>query len=214
MTATRRVRLPPAERRAQLVALGREMLAERTLEELSIEEIADAAGVSRGLLFHYFSGKAEFALEVAKASAAELIERTEPSPDWDAEDALRFSVAAYVDYVAENPQSYVSLVRGAASGDDAVRAVHEATRTALADRTIGFVTRFGFELPATERLAVRGWIAFSEEVTVNWCTLPDDARPSRDELLDLLTNALPALVLGIPLAELRDDERLRSPGLK
>ncbi len=55
MDAVKRVRLSPEERRAQLIDLGVRMLADRPLEQISVEDIADQAGVSRGLLFHYFA---------------------------------------------------------------------------------------------------------------------------------------------------------------
>ena len=41
-------------------------------------------------------------------------------------------------------------------------------------------------------LAVRGWIAFVEETTINWLTAPE---LGRDELIDLNVNALPAVAL-------------------
>jgi AcrR family transcriptional regulator len=84
----KRVRLSPEARRAQLIELGVEMLATRTLDELSVEDIAQQAGISRGLLFHYFSSKQEFHLEVARAAAHELIRRTEPDESQPPIDAL------------------------------------------------------------------------------------------------------------------------------
>ncbi len=209
MTAAKRLRLPPEERRAQLLELGLQLLGERTLDELSIEDLADAAGVSRGLLFHYFAGKADFHLQVARAAADDLIARTEPDPDWAPEETLLRSVGAFVDYVVDNPQAYVSLVRGAGSGDAALREVFDHTRDRLARRTVDVMTGLGLELPAMAQLVVRGWIAFVEDVTVNWCTAEQSpARPSREELLEVLTRGLPALVMGLPLEVVLADERI------
>ena len=50
-----RTRLSPTERRAQLLDLGMVLLAERGLEDLSIDVLAEHAGISRGLLYHYFT---------------------------------------------------------------------------------------------------------------------------------------------------------------
>jgi AcrR family transcriptional regulator len=125
----KRVRLSPDARRAQLIELGVQMLATRTLEDLSVEDLADQAGISRGLLFHYFRSKQEFHLEVVRACARELIERTEPDPGLPPLEQLTTSLGAYVDYVTENRDVYVSLVRGAASGDADVREVSHETRT-------------------------------------------------------------------------------------
>src|SRR6476659_5806736 len=103
-----RVRLDPAQRRAQLIELGVEMLATRTLDALSVEDIAQKAGISRGLLFHYFSSKQEFHVEVARAAAAALLARTEPDSSLAPVDALRGGLGAFGDYVAENPDNYKS----------------------------------------------------------------------------------------------------------
>src|ERR1700710_2877944 len=87
--AVKRTRLDPIARRAQLIALGVEMLATRTLDALSVEDIAKKAGISRGLLFHYFSSKQEFHTEVARAAAQDLIDRIEPDASLPPLDALR-----------------------------------------------------------------------------------------------------------------------------
>ena len=48
-----RARLLVDERRAQLLALGLRLFAEHSYDEVSIDELARAAGVSKGLLYHY-----------------------------------------------------------------------------------------------------------------------------------------------------------------
>lgn len=188
----KRVRLPPDARRAQLIQLGVQMLATRRLEDLSVEALADEAGISRGLLFHYFRSKQEFHLEVVRACARELLERTEPDPELPPLEQLRTSLGAYVDYVTQNRDVYVSLVRGAASGDAAVREVADETRTEQANRVLKHLDALGLPGAARTELAVRGWVAFCEEVVVSW--LASDQRSPREEVLALLANALPGVV--------------------
>ena len=106
MRETKRVRLSPEARRAQLIELGVDLLATRRLDELSVELIAKTAGISRGLLFHYFSSKQEFHVEVARAAAAELIARTEPDPAAAPLEALRGGLTAFVDYVADTGDGF------------------------------------------------------------------------------------------------------------
>jgi AcrR family transcriptional regulator len=175
------------------------MLATRTLDALSVEDIARTAGISRGLLFHYFASKQEFHVAVARAAAAELIERTAPDPGLPPVEALRGAIGAYIDYVAENPDNYKSLVRGAASGDDAMRAIFDATRATLAGRVVGVVAQLGLQLGPRAELAVHGWVAFAEECTIRWI---DTRSTERAELAELLTKALPALVLAATDEEL------------
>jgi AcrR family transcriptional regulator len=185
------VRLAPEARRAQLIALGVEMLATRRLEELSVELIAKTAGISRGLLFHYFSSKQEFHLEVARAAAAEMLRRTEADPALAPVEALRVALTSFVDYVEENPDNYRSLVRGAISGDDQMRAIFDDTRRAMAQRIIDVVAAQGLPVQPPVALAISGWIAFVEECVVRW--LDDDRAIGRDELLEMLTKSLPAV---------------------
>ncbi len=192
MTAAKRTRLTPEARRAQLIGLGVEMLATRTLDELSVEEIAQHAGISRGLLFHYFSSKQEFHVEVARAAAAEMIRRTEPDLSLPPVEALRSALAAFIAYVEENPDNYRSLVRGAASGDAEMRAIFDATRATMAQRIVTVLADLGFTLSPRGDLAVHGWVAYVEECVIRWIA---SHGIDRDELLEMLTKSLPAVAL-------------------
>jgi AcrR family transcriptional regulator len=192
MTREKRTRLDPVARRAQLIALGVEMLATRTLDALSVEDIAKQAGISRGLLFHYFSSKQEFHTAVARAAAQELLDRTEPDIALPPVEALRDALGSFIGYVEENPDNYKSLVRGAASGDAEMRGIFDHTRASMAKRVIAIVGQMGFELGPRAQLAVHGWVAYSEECTIGWI---DNRTVSREELQEMLTKALPAVVL-------------------
>lgn len=113
---TKRVRLSPDERREQLVSLGVKMLRDRTLEDISIGEIARQAGISRGLLFHYFASKQDFQRAIVRRANEELLARTMPDRSLDLFSMLRDAVERYIDYVSENRISYQGLLRGPASG--------------------------------------------------------------------------------------------------
>ncbi|MBT2266520.1 TetR/AcrR family transcriptional regulator [Rhodococcus erythropolis] len=192
MDAVKRTRLDPAQRRAQLIDLGARMLAERPLEQISVEDIADQAGVSRGLLFHYFASKSEFHLAIVRHSSEQMLQRTEPSGSDDPMLTLRSVLASYVDYVTENRNTYVSLLRGTASGDPQMREVFEQTRDIMAKRTLDQLPKIGLTRTPQVELAVRGWIAFVEEATISWLRAP---AITREELIDLTVQSLPALAL-------------------
>lgn len=192
MTAAKRTRLNPEARRAQLIELGVEMLATRRLDELSVELIASTAGISRGLLFHYFSSKHEFHIEVARAAAAEMIRRTEPDIALAPVDALRGGIAAFIEYVEENPDNYKSLVRGAASGDAEMRAIFDETRSTLARRIAGTIGDLGLTLSPRAEIAVHGWVAYVEECVIRWL---DSRTIDRAALEEMLTKSLPAVAL-------------------
>jgi AcrR family transcriptional regulator len=190
MTA-KRVRLSPQARREQLLELGVQMLATRTLDELSVEELAEQAGISRGLLFHYFRNKQDFHRAVVQRAADELLEITAPDPTLDPLRRLARSLEHYIDYVSKNHRAYLSLVRGAASGDDALREIFDRTRDVFTRRITDNLAAFGLTDGATERLLARGWSAMVEEVVLAWVP---DPQISKEELLSVLTQTLPAVL--------------------
>jgi AcrR family transcriptional regulator len=191
MTAHRRVRLTPDRRREQLLELGVRMLATRTLDELSVEALAEEAGISRGLLFHYFATKQEFHREVVRRAADDLIRVTEPDPDLEPYEQLSQSISAYVDYVADHFQPYMSLVRGAASGHEQLRQIADDTRTTLAQRIISNLGTLGLSQTPATQLAARGWTAYAEELVVSWTAAPPITRA---ELIRMLSASLVAVI--------------------
>ena len=193
MTAPTRSRLAPDERRSQLLDLGVRLMATRSLDELSIDLLAEEAGISRGLLYHYFGNKHAFREAVVRRAADDLIAQTAPPAKGDPRERLQVSLAAYVDYVLANFEGYVSLLKGAAGGNEALRAIHEEVRAMLSERI--FREDPNGELIADtphNRLVVRGWSAMTEELVIAWGT--DPAGVSRDELLAIIGGSLPALV--------------------
>ncbi|MEX0581842.1 MAG: TetR family transcriptional regulator KstR2 [Mycobacterium sp.] len=77
---------PPATRREELLELAATMFAERGLRATTVRDIADAAGILSGSLYHHFSSKEEMVDEVLRSFLDWLFERyqhiidTEPNP--------------------------------------------------------------------------------------------------------------------------------------
>jgi AcrR family transcriptional regulator len=122
-----RSRLGTEERREQLLACAVELLARRSAEELSLEEIAAAAGVSAGLLYHCWPTKEEFLLPALRRSQAELIERLTPDPELGPRAQLEASLEAFLDYVEENANAFAALV-SSGGGDREIAAARDAGR--------------------------------------------------------------------------------------
>jgi AcrR family transcriptional regulator len=188
-----RTRLTPDQRRTQLIELGVSLLATRSLDELTIDVLAEEAGISRGLLYHYFGNKQDFREAVVRRAVGDLVEQTAPPEGGEPLERLLASVAAYVDYVVANYQGYVSIVRGAAGGNETLRRIYEETRAALTNRIFTEDAQ-GEIIPDTPaaRLMVRGWSAMGEEMVLTW--VADPRGVSREQLLESLAASLPALV--------------------
>jgi AcrR family transcriptional regulator len=193
VTATTRSRLSPDERRNQLLDLGVRLLATRSLDELSIDVLAEEAGISRGLLYHYFGNKHAFHEAVVRRAADDLIEQTAPPAQGAPLERLLTSVTAYVDYVVANHQGYLSLVKGAAGGNETLREIYEEARSALNSRIFREDAQGDLvpDTPAT-RLVVRGWSAMVEELVLSW--IADPRGITREELLRIMAASLPAIV--------------------
>ncbi|GAB2642565.1 TetR/AcrR family transcriptional regulator [Nocardia goodfellowii] len=192
---TKRVRLSPDERRLQLITLGVKMLGERPLEEISVSDIAEQAGISRGLLFHYFPTMQDFQLAVVAHANTELLHRVRPDSDLDLFEKLRDSIERYIDYVSENRQSYLALLRGPASASPELMSLVDQTRLAIVEMILSEmpVVVEGIERPRLV-LAARGWIAFVEEITLSWLR---EETITRDQLVDLLVESLLTLSLAL-----------------
>jgi len=196
-TSTGRVRMSPESRREQLLDLGTRLLATRTLDEISIELLAEEAGISRGLLYHYFHNLQEFHVAVVRRAVEDIYAITAPRDIADPLEQLAASLGAYVDYVSEKYTGYVSLIRAAAGGNEELRAVYQDARAALTGRIFEIagseqLAALGVVDSAATRLLVDGWAAMVENTAVAW--VEDPRGLSRDDLLHRLAAALPAIV--------------------
>jgi AcrR family transcriptional regulator len=166
-----RTRLQVDIRRQQLLELGLELFARQTYDGLSIDEIAKRAGVSKGLLYHYFPSKRAFYIAAVKAAADQLLEETDidrhgsgPEPD---PEGVREVLRALLSYVSRRRAEYVFLVSGVGS-DPEVGEILEDTRGALIQRMFMRLARFGVVDDPPTRLRLRGWIGFLEGSTLDW----------------------------------------------
>src|SRR5947209_10404289 len=85
----RRRRMSVQARREELLSVGIELFSTRAYDEIWVEEIADRAGVSRGLLYHYFPTKRDFYVAATRRAAAEAGQLTAPDPSLPADEQLR-----------------------------------------------------------------------------------------------------------------------------
>lgn len=179
-----RARLSVDERRTQLLDLGRRLFNARPYDAISIDEIAHAAGISKGLLYHYFPSKRHFYVEVVRMGADLVQKLTAVRPELAPAAQLRASIDSFLSYVEKNAAAYGHLLRSGVGTDPEASAIVEGTRRAMVDQVMQ-----SLGLPDGRplvRLVFRGWVGFSEGVTLEWADRRDV--PRRD-VLRLLTNA-------------------------
>lgn len=162
-----------SDRRAQLTEIGLELLADRPIHELALDEVAERAGISRTLLFHYFPSKSDYYAAVVEHAGQRLLAaRREPADavgDLSPEQRVRRLVDGYLRLVESSRDLYIRLVRGAAGGDPAVMSTIDDLRAALIPV---WVEAAGWPVATTKdplaSLLIRGWLVGLEEVALAW----------------------------------------------
>jgi AcrR family transcriptional regulator len=182
-----RLRRTAGDRRVQLVQIGLELLPTTPVQELTIDEVARRAGISRSLLFHYFATKREYYTAVTRAAADLLWEHLLPRPGTPPEELVTGMLDRYVGWVETFRETHLAFVRGAAGGDPWVAEVYEETRTRLVDVAL---EALGLPDDALRRQLVLAWFAFTEDLVGQWAQEPAMTRP---ELLTLLRDVLDRL---------------------
>jgi AcrR family transcriptional regulator len=170
------------------VQIGLELLPTTPVQELTIDEVARRAGISRSLLFHYFATKRDYYTAVTRAAADLLWEHLMPPPGAPREERVSGMLDRYVGWVETFRDTHLAFVRGAGGGDPWVSEVYEDTRA----RLVG-VALEALELPddPRRRQLILAWFAFTEDLVGQWAREP---AMSREELLTLLREVLDRLV--------------------
>ncbi len=185
-----RARLDVEERRRQLVALGHELFSSRTYDEVSIDELAKAAGISKGLLYHYFPTKRDFYIATVREAAQQLLDRTDTPRQMDLADRLTTGVDAWLQYVSEHGPAFISLLRSGIGADAEVARIVDDTREA-------FLRRLLEEAPIEKpppivRIALRGWVGLVESAAIEWLGSPSGV--DRSALRDFFVETLLKIV--------------------
>lgn len=168
-----RTRLVTDERRAQLITLGLELFSSRAYDEVHIAELAAAAGISKGLLYHYFPTKRDFYSAALRVAAEQLLAQLQPAPEQLPLQRLETGLHRYLSYVKHYGTSYVALLRGGIGADPEVAAIIEDTRAACMSRLVSGIGLSPIELPPILRIALRAWIGTVEAASLEWVLCPE-----------------------------------------
>jgi AcrR family transcriptional regulator len=205
--AESRRRLSPDDRRKELLALGAEVFGQRPYDDVRIDEIAERAGVSRALMYHYFPDKRAFFAAVVRAEGERLFEATNtpPEPGQSLFDQVREGVMAYVRYDEEYPHGAWAAYVGMGRTDPVLRGIEDVDTDRQAERILGRIgDAVGDEMDSKVerdlRITVYGWLAFTFEMCRQRLIDPSiDAEQLADACAHGLLDAI-GRVPGIPAA--------------
>ncbi|MFI9610394.1 TetR/AcrR family transcriptional regulator [Streptomyces sp. NPDC052023] len=187
-TGVRR-RMGVEERRQQLIGVALELFSRRSPDEVSIDEIAAAAGISRPLVYHYFPGKLSLYEAALQRAADDLAGRFVEPHEGPLGARLRRVMHRFFDFVDDHGPGFSALMRGGpAVGSSRTNALIDAVRQAAYDQ---IMSHLGIaDPPARLELVVRSWISLAESTALIWL---DGRRIPRDELEAQLVNDFAAL---------------------
>jgi AcrR family transcriptional regulator len=180
-------RLRVDERRRQLIDAGSALFAQHAFEEISMRQIAAAAGVSKALLYHYFPNKIELFKAAVQEQAGELQRITEPSGQGTPIEQLAASLDGYLAWIERNAETWTKLMQSAAALPEA-REVVQGFRAATLENILVRLTGEGSPRPAL-RTALQGWLGYIDAAILDWV---DNRDLTRGQLRDLLIAAFGA----------------------
>jgi AcrR family transcriptional regulator len=175
------------ERREHLLHVGVELVGRHGTADVSIEEIARAAGVSKGLLYHYFPTKTDFFVAVLARSQAEMDQVVERDPELTALEQFDRNLDGFLRFVDAHAEGYLAVVN-ARGREPRVQELVEERRRRRVDELVALaavlegVSRDAARTPLLVA-AIEGWIGFTEGVIVRWLR---DRELSKEEVHELL----------------------------
>jgi AcrR family transcriptional regulator len=183
-------RLNVDERRSQIVDAGTALFTKHAYEEISMRQIAEAAGVSKPLLYHYFPSKLDLFKAAVAEAAAELQRVIEPAGRGNAAEQLAASLDAYLGWIEQNAVTWTKLMQSAATLPEA-REIVEGFRARTMRMVLARLSGRRKPRPAL-RAAVAGWLGYMDAAIIDWTEHGD---LPREQLRDLLVAAFGATLL-------------------
>lgn len=195
-TTARWSRLDQDERRRQILAAARTLFSERHHTRVSSAEIARAAGVSRGLLNHYFGTKRDLYLAVmTEMMAVPPVPLPLVAEGSSIRQRVCESVEGWLELIARNPETWLTALGVGDDSDPELSEILDDARERAVERVIEITRLETFTASRREVHAVlRGYSGLAEAITREW--LQRD-RLSRGQVHILLEEALLSLIRDI-----------------
>jgi len=182
--------MSPEARRRHIIEAALWLFARRPPQDVSIDDIAEQADVSRALVYRYFPSTEAIHAAALRAATDDLIGRFTLSREGTLLEQLTASVTDFVDFATNYAPTYLALLRTGAvvvtSDTDAlIDAVRHHALTEIFERA-------GIANPTPlMTITVQTWIAVVEGSTLSWL---QDKFCSRDELVAWHTQQFVAMM--------------------
>lgn len=181
-----RLRLAPADRRAQIIAEAIVLLSTRPFSQFAVADVAKRARITQSLVYHYFPTKEALLAAAFSVRAHDLLIASRPDPALPYPAQVEKSMRGYLDFVEENRIGYLNFVRGPAAGEPTIARICEEMRLETISRFLAVLDPTGKKLAVT-RASLRGYVGYAEALILDWL---DHRRMSRATLERLLYSVI------------------------
>jgi AcrR family transcriptional regulator len=171
-------RLSPALRRERLLDAALQLAAGRDLSVLSVRDIARHAGVSEGLLYHYFPTKdalLEAAIQRAADALTEALDRVAQGPP---SAALAAGLEALLDHIERDPTGWRAILQASTGSVAEIGASVEEHSRRLTLKLLDIETA-----SPLLQAALDGWAALERECCLAWLSSDDISRAALEDVL-------------------------------
>ncbi|MBL1085867.1 TetR/AcrR family transcriptional regulator [Streptomyces actinomycinicus] len=185
-------RLSVEERRSQLLTAALSLFAHRAPEEVSLDDVAEAAGVSRPLVYRYFPGGKQQLYEAALRSAAEVLQQCFDEPhSGPLLPRLSRVLERYLAFVDGHDTGFSALLQGGSVVETSrTTAIVDGVRRSAAEH---IYRHLGIAEPGPRlRMTVRTWITAVEAASLIW--LDEGKQPPVEELREWLVEQFVAVL--------------------
>ena len=177
-------RLDPGQRRDQILDAANALFAERAYDEVSIEDIASSAGVTRGLVHHYFGGRKDVYIGLLERLGSLREEELAPPVGRSARARLADTVSRWLDWTEANRTIWLAAI---APGEDIADPDVRRVVADLVRRAVALLVARHAEIAQDSprlRYALECWTALNRSATRRWLQ-GEASREQTHELIDL-----------------------------
>lgn len=180
----RRRRMGPDDRREQLLQAALRVAARGGTKTVSLTDLTAEAGVSAGLLYHYFPTKEDLLRVAVDRAADDLLAALDPGPVTEPFARALALLHTYLQYVQNHPEPWLAL-----TGSDC----EARTRADIALESM-LVRALEVDEPGPGlTVVIRGWLGFLRAACRAWIEHPDlQRRAVSNALIDSFVVALEA----------------------
>lgn len=174
-------RLPAARRRRQLLDVALQVFAERGFHDTSMNDIAEAAGVTKPVLYQHFRSKRELFGELLSDCGSALQEAITKAVAMaqTSHEMVELGFHAYFHYVAAHRDAFNLFYGIGSARDDEFAVLVEQVENTLAELVAGFIEIDGLTIEQ-RRLLGHGIVGMIEGASTHW--LKQAGEPDPGEL--------------------------------